>query len=91
MLTHPISIAVSTVLLGMALASVARAQDVAALAAPAATSKATGDAVVDALTLESDFTVFLGPGVPAETHTRGLRQLWKLMPAGSLADAPTAH
>ena len=44
----------------------------------------TGSAQIDIddLTLDSDFTIFMGPDVPPELRNKALRKLWKLMPQG---------
>lgn len=34
---------------------------------------------VEALTIDSDFRVFMAPEVPAEIHRQGLRRLWRLL------------
>jgi hypothetical protein len=36
---------------------------------------------IDSLTVDSDFTVFMKPGVPKRVQTMALRKLWRLNPA----------
>ncbi len=58
----------------MPAASEARAHDVTEPVDPAALP------AIESLTYQSDFTVFLRPGVPAELRRRALRQLWRSDP-----------
>ncbi|MBM3554463.1 MAG: DUF3306 domain-containing protein [Alphaproteobacteria bacterium] len=46
---------------------------------------------IDSLTKESDFKVFLQPGVPEELHRAALRKLWKLDPDLSRHDGMTDY
>lgn len=64
---------VSAVLLGLALAGPAVAQDQPAARNP------TALVAVDALTADFDFTVFMRKDVPNDVRRAALRRLWVLM------------
>lgn len=42
--------------------------------------------LIDSLTVDSDFTVFMKPGVPKAVQTMALRKLWRLNPAFGRTD-----
>ncbi len=48
-------------------------------------------AVIDGLRITSDFTVFLGEGVPERLHRRAMRKLWRLDPLFGRRDGPNEY
>lgn len=55
-----------------------------------ATSEHSSTPAIDVLTIDSDFTVFMRPGVPHLVRSMALRKLWRLDPAFSRRDVVDA-
>jgi len=69
------SVLTTTSLLGTALSGSISAADPAA----DGRSRSMEPEWVQELTIESDFTVFMAPEVPAETQRQAMRKLWRLL------------
>lgn len=79
-------------LVPLALAPVAAAaepspQRQASLSVPARPAHPAESVSVEALTLDSDFSVFLRPDCPEALKRRALRKLWSLLPQAETGQA----